>query len=160
MAAPIVVVMFVLVMAFLIALNRPEIRRVTGAEEFIAEERRKLGSLTRGEWNTQIALGLALVFWFAPGVVGLVAGDNSSAYETFSDRFDEGVVALLATALLFFLPVDWVTAAVHAYVEPGGAIDSTPPDAIVYASGMIPITRMLRTGVVVDVIGATSRCSA
>jgi solute carrier family 13 (sodium-dependent dicarboxylate transporter), member 2/3/5 len=33
-------------------------------------------------------------------------------------------------------------------------IDSTPPDAIVYASGMIPITRMLRTGVVVDVIGA------
>ena len=31
---------------------------------------------------------------------------------------------------------------------------STPPNAIVYASGMVPITRMLRTGVVVDVIGA------
>ena len=33
-------------------------------------------------------------------------------------------------------------------------INSTAPNAIVYASGMIPITRMLRTGVVVEVIGA------
>jgi solute carrier family 13 (sodium-dependent dicarboxylate transporter), member 2/3/5 len=31
---------------------------------------------------------------------------------------------------------------------------STPPNAIVYASGMIPITRMVRTGIIFDVIGA------
>jgi sodium-dependent dicarboxylate transporter 2/3/5 len=31
---------------------------------------------------------------------------------------------------------------------------STPPNAIVYGSGMIPITRMVRSGVVFDVIGA------
>ena len=30
---------------------------------------------------------------------------------------------------------------------------STPPNAIVYSSGMLPITRMLRTGAVFDVIG-------
>jgi solute carrier family 13 (sodium-dependent dicarboxylate transporter), member 2/3/5 len=31
---------------------------------------------------------------------------------------------------------------------------STPPNAIVYGSGMIPITKMVRSGVVFDVIGA------
>ena len=31
---------------------------------------------------------------------------------------------------------------------------STPPNAIVYASGMIPITKMVRAGVVFDVVGA------
>ena len=31
---------------------------------------------------------------------------------------------------------------------------STPPNAIVYASGMIPITKMVRTGVIFDIIGA------
>jgi sodium-dependent dicarboxylate transporter 2/3/5 len=31
---------------------------------------------------------------------------------------------------------------------------STPPNAIVYGSGMIPITRMIRVGIVFDIIGA------
>ena len=31
---------------------------------------------------------------------------------------------------------------------------STPPNAIVYSSGFIPITRMLKAGAVFDVIGA------
>jgi sodium-dependent dicarboxylate transporter 2/3/5 len=30
---------------------------------------------------------------------------------------------------------------------------STPPNAIVYGSGMIPITKMIRSGVVFDLIG-------
>ena len=30
---------------------------------------------------------------------------------------------------------------------------STPPNAIVYASGYVPITKMLKSGVVVDAIG-------
>ena len=30
---------------------------------------------------------------------------------------------------------------------------STPPNAIVYGSGMIPITKMVRSGVVFDIIG-------
>ena len=31
---------------------------------------------------------------------------------------------------------------------------STPPNAIVYSSGLLPITRMLKAGAVFDVIGA------
>ena len=30
---------------------------------------------------------------------------------------------------------------------------STPPNAIVYGSGMIPITKMIRAGVLVDMFG-------
>ena len=31
---------------------------------------------------------------------------------------------------------------------------STPPNAIVYGSGMVPITRMIRSGIVFDRVGA------
>jgi solute carrier family 13 (sodium-dependent dicarboxylate transporter), member 2/3/5 len=31
---------------------------------------------------------------------------------------------------------------------------STPPNAIVYSSGMLPITRMVKTGAVFDAVGA------
>ncbi|MBR3726212.1 MAG: anion permease, partial [Prevotella sp.] len=30
---------------------------------------------------------------------------------------------------------------------------STPPNAIVYASGYIPITKMIKSGAIIDVIG-------
>ena len=30
---------------------------------------------------------------------------------------------------------------------------STPPNAIVYGSGMIPITKVVRSGIVFDIIG-------
>jgi sodium-dependent dicarboxylate transporter 2/3/5 len=30
---------------------------------------------------------------------------------------------------------------------------STPPNAIVYASGYIPITKMIKSGVIIDFIG-------
>jgi sodium-dependent dicarboxylate transporter 2/3/5 len=31
---------------------------------------------------------------------------------------------------------------------------STPPNAIVYGSGLVPITRMIRSGIVFDIVGA------
>ena len=45
------------------------------------------------------------------------------------------VVMALCTSLAFMLPV------------------STPPNAIVYASGYIPITKMIKAGVILDIIG-------
>ena len=30
---------------------------------------------------------------------------------------------------------------------------STPPNAIVYASGYVPITKMIKTGFIIDLIG-------
>ena len=44
------------------------------------------------------------------------------------------VVMALCTSLAFMLPV------------------STPPNAIVYASGYIPITKMIKSGILLDII--------
>jgi sodium-dependent dicarboxylate transporter 2/3/5 len=253
-ALPIVVVMFVALIVVILLLNRPEVREVRGVQEMIAEERRSLGRLSGGERNVLFALAFALFFWFLPGFVGLVAGDDSAAYEDLQVYADEGVVAIVAAALLFVLPVDWgrrrftlnwteavqidwgtiilfgagitlgtllsetglakvvgeslsdslgvstlvpitivsVVVAViisettsntasAAIVVPiaisiAAATDvnptipalaavfganygfmlpvSTPPNAIVYASGMIPITKMVRAGVIFDIVGA------
>jgi sodium-dependent dicarboxylate transporter 2/3/5 len=48
-----------------------------------------------------------VTLWIIPGLVGIVAGDDSSAYENVGDRLDEGIVAILAASLLFLLPTDW-----------------------------------------------------
>jgi sodium-dependent dicarboxylate transporter 2/3/5 len=107
MALPIVIVMFVAVVLIVTLFNRPEVKEVEGVEEYVREERRKLGSLSRGEKNTLIVLAFALVGWFLPGLVGLVAGDDSNAYTQVAEASNEGVVAILAAAALFVLPVDW-----------------------------------------------------
>jgi sodium-dependent dicarboxylate transporter 2/3/5 len=253
-ALPIALVMFVAVMVVVIAFNRPEVKEVEGAGEYIAEEKAKLGGLSRGERNTLLVLGLALVAWFVPGIVGLVAGDSSKAYTDVSERLDEGVVAILAAGLLFVLPLNWaerkftltwsqatridwgtvmlfgagitlgalmsstglakvvgesaadlfgvstlipitilsvviavvisettsntaaativvpISIAIAASADVNPVIPalaaifganygfmlpvSTPPNAIVYSSGLIPITRMVKAGAVFDVIGA------
>lgn len=107
MALPIVVVMFIAVVVVVMLLNRPEVKHVEGVEEHVADERRKLGSFTRGEKNTLWVLALALLGWFLPGVVGIVAGDDSDAYTQVSEAANEGTVAIVAAALLFVLPLDW-----------------------------------------------------
>jgi solute carrier family 13 (sodium-dependent dicarboxylate transporter), member 2/3/5 len=254
MALPIVVVMFVAVIVIVTLFNRPEVAHVKGVEEHVAEERRKLGPLTRGEKNTLFVLAFALVGWFLPGFVGIVAGDDSNAYTQVGEAANEGIVAIVAAAALFVLPlawrrrkftlnwnqatqIDWGTillfggglvlgtllsetglasvvgeslsdalgvsnllgitivvvivavlisettsnTASAAIVVPiaisiAAASDvnptipalaaifganygfmlpvSTPPNAIVYSSGLLPITRMIKAGAVFDVIGA------
>jgi solute carrier family 13 (sodium-dependent dicarboxylate transporter), member 2/3/5 len=247
MALPIVIVMFVAVVVIVMLMNRPEVRQVEGVEEYVAEERGKLGPLSRGEKNTLLVLAFALI-------VGLFAGDDSDAYLQVSEAANEGTVAIVAAALLFLLPIDWkkrkftinwnqaaridwgtiilfgggivlgamlsetglaekigtsisdalgvssivgitivivviavlisettsntasaaimvpiaISIAAAAGVNPtipalaaifganyGFMLPvSTPPNAIVYSSGLLPITRMLKAGAVFDVIGA------
>ncbi len=107
MALPIVAVMFVAVMVVVIAMNRPEVRNVPGIEEYVAAEKRSLGPLSRGELNTLVAFGLAVVGWTLPGLVALFTGDDSAVYADVSAVLDEGVVAVVAAALLFVLPLSW-----------------------------------------------------
>jgi sodium-dependent dicarboxylate transporter 2/3/5 len=107
MALPIVLVMFVAVVVIVLAFNRPEVKEVEGVEEYVREERGKLGRLSRGERNTLFVLAFALIGWFLPGLVGIVAGDDSNAYTQVEEASNEGIVAILAATLLFVLPVDW-----------------------------------------------------
>jgi solute carrier family 13 (sodium-dependent dicarboxylate transporter), member 2/3/5 len=107
LALPICALMFVALTIILLLLNKPEIKKISGVAEYVAEERRAMGSLSRAEKNTLIAFVFTVSLWILPGIVALVAGGDSSAYETISTRLDEGVVAVLGAALLFMLPTDW-----------------------------------------------------
>ncbi|HYI37388.1 MAG TPA: DASS family sodium-coupled anion symporter [Thermoleophilaceae bacterium] len=106
-ALPICILMFIVLAVVLLLLNKPEVKRLAGIEEYVAEERRKLGKMSRKEKNTLIAFTTAVTLWIAPGIVGIVAGDNSKAYEEATAHLDEGIVAILAASLLFVLPTDW-----------------------------------------------------
>ncbi|SCK07079.1 DASS family sodium-coupled anion symporter [Streptomyces sp. WMMB 322] len=107
MAFPICALMFVGLAVVLLLLNRPEVRHLTGVEEYVHRERAALGRMSRAEKNTLFAFTVTVVLWVFPAVVGLVVGTGSSAYETASNNLDEGVAAVLGAALLFVLPTDW-----------------------------------------------------
>jgi sodium-dependent dicarboxylate transporter 2/3/5 len=107
LAFPICLLMFVALAVVLLLLNKPEIKRLDGVEEWVDEERAALGPMTRAEKNTLVAFVVTVALWITPGVVALVAGTESSAYETISSRLDEGIVAVLGASLLFLLPTDW-----------------------------------------------------
>ncbi|MFC7549594.1 SLC13 family permease [Plantactinospora sp. GCM10030261] len=106
-AFPICLVMFLALATILLLLNKPEIRRIEGVEEYVAAERARLGPLSRAEKNTLIAFGFTVTLWILPGLVALIAGTDSAVYETISGRLNEGVVAVLGAALLFLLPTNW-----------------------------------------------------
>jgi len=252
-AAPVCLIMFAALCVILLLLNRPEVRRLSGAEEYVNEERSKLGPLSRGEKNTIIAFAAAISLWVLPGVAALIFGDESTVYSFLYARLDEGTVAIIGAALLFLIPISWserrftmnwneavridwgtivlfgsgialgtllsdtglaeilgkgiadalgvtsllavsavaaliailisettsntasatvvvpivIPIAVAAGLDPvipafcaifGASFGfmmpvSTPQNAIVYGSGMIPITKMVRSGVVFDIIG-------
>lgn len=106
-ALPICLIMFAALCVILIFLNRPEVRRISGADRYINEERESLGSLSRGEKNTLIVFGVAVSLWVLPGFIALLFGNESAVYGAIGDRLDEGTVAIIAAVLLFLLPVDW-----------------------------------------------------
>ncbi|SMC69499.1 SLC13 family permease [Kibdelosporangium aridum] len=106
-ALPICALMFVVLAVVLLLLNRPEIRRIEGVEEYIAEERAKMGPLSRAEKNTLIAFGITVVLWITPGIIAVIFGNDSSVYDAVSGRLNEGIVAVLGASLLYLLPTDW-----------------------------------------------------
>src|ERR687896_1395026 len=106
-ALPIVLLMFIALCVILILLNHPEVRRISGAREYIDEERSKLGSISKGERNTLVVFAVAVTLWMLPGFTALVLGDESTIYGVIYSRLDEGTVAIVAAALLFILPVNW-----------------------------------------------------
>jgi sodium-dependent dicarboxylate transporter 2/3/5 len=107
LATPIVTVMIVVLSVIVLTLSPPEVDRLPGMRRWVRAEREQIGPLTRGEINTALVVGMALVLWLLPSVVGLVAGDDSALHLEMTSRFDPAVVAVLAAAALFVLPVDW-----------------------------------------------------
>jgi len=80
--------------------------RLDGVAAFIAAERAALGPWTRGQVNTVMAFAFAVTLWVLPGVLSLLLGSDHPAYRQLASALPEGVVALLAAALLFVLPTN------------------------------------------------------
>ena len=232
-----------------------DVKHIEGAQDFIRDNKKKLGSWTRAQINTVIAFSTAVVLWVAPSILTIIWGPHSKIMSFYDSRFPEAIAAMVGGLLLFFLPVDlkkgkmtlslkegiegiewgtlllfggglamgaliystglseWIghgikeslggnpsewlfvgvfcvmalvlseltshTAATNliAPIAIGAALSlgfspipvaigialssslgfmmpvSTPPNAIVYASGYVPITKMIRSGIIVDLIG-------
>ncbi len=107
MAFPICALMFVALAIVLLLLNKPEIRHLTGVEDYIHEQRSQLGPMSRAEKNTLVAFAVTVALWVFPAFVALIAGADSGTYEAVSNQLDEGVAAVLGASLLFILPTDW-----------------------------------------------------
>jgi sodium-dependent dicarboxylate transporter 2/3/5 len=77
--------------------------------------------------------------------------------ETTSNTASAAIVVPIAIAISGAVGVNPVIPALAAIFGANYGVwrpVSTPPNAIVYSSGMLPITRMVKTGAVFDVIGA------
>lgn len=253
-AIPIVLFMYVVLFSIIVLLHRPEVKKLTGFQEFIKTRKGELGRWKRGEVNSLIAFGLAVILWVLPGILSMFSSPEIQKFaDNYSKILPEGMIALLGACTLFILPVNWkkqeftltwerasridwgtimlfgggialgdltfstglakklgegillstnvsgeamitllaiglaifvsetasntasatMVIPVVISVSQGAGIDpvtpalgaclgasfgfmmpvSTPPNAIVYGTGMIPITKMIKTGIIFDIIG-------
>ncbi len=104
---PLALVLLVLLYGIIVLLFRPEVGRIPGQRERMAEAKRALGPVTAGERNSVLAFAVAVILWIGPGLVGLVRGDHDPFVKMLTERLPEGIVALLAALLLFLLPTNW-----------------------------------------------------
>lgn len=105
MGSPIVIAMFALLCIIIFLVNRPEIRSLPNAKARIKNRLKTMGPMERGEVNTLIAFCFAVTLWFLPPVVGMVIGKDQRVYQLAAEQFPPSVVAILAAALLFVLPI-------------------------------------------------------
>jgi len=103
---PVVVVLFVFLYLHLNRVAPAGVKTLTAGAELIRRERERLGPWTRGQRSVALAFGLTVTLWVVPGVVALVAGERSQAYQTLNRTIPEGVAAILGALLLFILPGD------------------------------------------------------
>lgn len=107
LVAPISVIMYLILFFLLAWLHPSTIKELKGFQSYIKERRDGVKDWSRGEINTLCAFLLAVFLWIFPGFLSLIYGANSYVYNWWTTRFPEGIVALTAVSLLFFLPIDW-----------------------------------------------------
>jgi solute carrier family 13 (sodium-dependent dicarboxylate transporter), member 2/3/5 len=103
---PVVLVLFTLLYLYLNAVSSAGLRELPGGAELIRREREKLGRWTRGQRSVAVAFSITVALWMLPGIVALVAGEGSAAYQELNRIIPEGVAALIGALLLFILPGD------------------------------------------------------
>jgi sodium-dependent dicarboxylate transporter 2/3/5 len=103
---PVVLVLYAFLFVYLRAVAPAGTGELPGSAELIRAERSRLGAWTRGQRSVAIAFGVTVALWILPGIVAVLAGERSAAYDLLTRRMPEGVAAIVGALLLFVLPGD------------------------------------------------------
>jgi solute carrier family 13 (sodium-dependent dicarboxylate transporter), member 2/3/5 len=103
---PVVLVLFAVLYLYLNALSPAGVVELPGGGELIRRERLALGPWSRAQRSVAFAFLVTVALWVTPGIVALVAGEKSEAYQRLSQSIPEGVAAIVGALLLFVLPGD------------------------------------------------------
>ena len=104
--------------------------------------------------GSALADGLGVSSLFAITLLATIVAIVVS--ETTSNTASVGIVVPIVIPIAVAAGVEPLVPALAATVGAGFGFMlpvSTPPNAIVYGSGMVPITRMMRSGVLFDIVG-------
>ena len=109
MAFPMCALMFVALAVVLLLLNKPEIKQLTGVEEYVAARARarwgRSAAPSATRWSRS---AITVALWITPGVVAIVAGTDSGAvHRDGRSGSTRGSSPILGASLLFLLPTDW-----------------------------------------------------
>lgn len=111
---PVVVVLYLFLFAYMNRFCPAGTSELPGSHELLERQRNELGPWTRGQVSALVAFLTTVTFWIAPGVVAIVAGERSEAFQAINASLPEGVGALIGAGLLFLLPgqageraIDW-----------------------------------------------------
>jgi sodium-dependent dicarboxylate transporter 2/3/5 len=106
LGVPVVFASYAVLYGWLRFVTRGTVGDLAATRALIAKERDTLGPWTRGQRSVAMAFGLTVFLWVLPGIVALVAGEESATYRALSERLPEGVAAIAGALLLFLLPGD------------------------------------------------------
>ncbi len=164
LTAPVTLAMVAVLVTYLRIVLPPESHHLAGSRQLLAAERAALGRWRPAERNTFIAFLFAVTLWITPGAAAVLFGPSSGAASTLGALFPEAVVAVLAAALLFVLPVDWRARQFTLSWSAAGRIDWGT--LLLFGGGLSLGGAMLRTGLaeavgtfLVEVTGARSLTS-
>ena len=123
---------------------------LTGGREWVAEELRQLGSLSRGEWTVLIVFVTAAFLWvFGPVIRGIeIAG--TMPFKPLSDT----VIAMGAGISLFVIPVD-MKKGVHALDWASASRGIAWDVLLLFGGGLSMAAAIQKTGAA-DAVGAAA----
>ena len=104
MVAPVSFSMFIVLLLYIRFHTKSFKFDYSQVKEIIINEKKKLKKLSKGEKNTLIAFSLAVILWILPGIANFLG--NKTTYTFLKSHLPEGIVAILASILLFLLPVE------------------------------------------------------
>jgi sodium-dependent dicarboxylate transporter 2/3/5 len=103
---PLAMVTLLLCWGLLLWLNPAGAKFRPSLQAHLQEQRALLGPWTAGQINACVAFSVALVLWVGPGLLSAALGSAHPLSAWFERHLPIETVAILASALLFFLPAN------------------------------------------------------